>query len=110
MNVILFFYLLGIVLTKEWDESCTHLYMKNIEIKAKLFLCLTSAKRVISIKWLEALSDQNDGTFTWPDESNYLPHIPSSINNIMKGDFEPKPERTTLFSNLEFRMFDRDQV
>ncbi|KAG2223398.1 hypothetical protein INT45_002893 [Circinella minor] len=67
------------------------------------------AKRIISIQWLKALLDQNDGTFTWPDESNYFPPIPSSISNIKKEDCEPKPERGSLFSNLEFRIFDKDQ-
>ncbi|KAI7848998.1 hypothetical protein BDC45DRAFT_521706 [Circinella umbellata] len=100
---------LGILLTKEWDETCSHLYMKNIEIKAKFFLCLTSGKRIISLQWLKALLDQNDGTFTWPNESNYLPPIPGNINNIKKEDCEPKPERGSLFSNLEFRIFDKDQ-
>ncbi|KAI9243618.1 hypothetical protein BDA99DRAFT_530106, partial [Phascolomyces articulosus] len=99
---------LGIILNKEWDETCTHIYMKNIEIKAKLFLCMTSAKRIISNRWLEAFESQEDGSFVWPDESDYLPSIPRDLS-ISKEDCEPKPQRGSLFLNVEFWIFDKDQ-
>ncbi|KAI9499325.1 hypothetical protein BDB00DRAFT_796336 [Zychaea mexicana] len=99
---------LGVLLTKEWNDTCSHLYMKRIEIVSKLFLCMTSAKRIISMGWLEAMASQDDARFAWPIEADHLPPIPKDIN-LTKKDFEPKPKRATLFAGLEFWIFDKYQ-
>ena len=99
----------GATLAKEWDDKCTHLYMKNIEIKAKLLLCLISACHVISLQWLEAVAAQEDTSFNWPAESNYLPPMPHDVT-VRKEECEPNLDRSTLFTDLEFWIFDEEQV
>ncbi|KAI8148727.1 hypothetical protein BJV82DRAFT_652997 [Fennellomyces sp. T-0311] len=99
---------LGVILAKEWDSKCTHLYMKKIEIKAKFFLCLISARHVISLEWLETAVAQDDVSFQLPIESDYLPQIPNDVS-LRKEDCEPNSARSTLFTGLDFWIFDKEQ-
>ncbi|KAI9317986.1 hypothetical protein BX666DRAFT_2134438, partial [Dichotomocladium elegans] len=95
---------LGILLKREWDEHCTHLYMKEIDDTAKFFLCLIHARPIISEKWFDAILSIPEEDFTWPN-GDYLPVIKRGYD-IQPEECEPNPRRSTLFNDLDFLFFD----
>ncbi|KAI7886920.1 hypothetical protein K492DRAFT_233122 [Lichtheimia hyalospora FSU 10163] len=98
---------LGIQLKKEWDNDCTHLYMKEIDDTANFTLCLIHAKPIISLAWFEALIEMGKTIeFTWPSANDYLPPIRKECKNVQPEQCLPNDRRASLFEGLEFWFFD----
>ncbi|KAG0163410.1 hypothetical protein DFQ30_000218, partial [Apophysomyces sp. BC1015] len=103
-------YELGFKITKDWEIRCTHLYAVTIRMSLKVVYCLLGARPIISKEYLETIRNTKDDGFHMPTDS-MLPPIDSSFQGAYgEPDFTPQPYRQTLFSDIEFVLFEEVQL
>ncbi|KAI9028810.1 hypothetical protein CLU79DRAFT_736193 [Phycomyces nitens] len=99
---------LGFRITKDWDDSCTHLYVKEIRFTHKLIQCLVQLKPVVSSSWLAEL--MSDSSKTFPDFESNAPPLSSDFPMTHTApNFLPLDQRTRVFNGLIFYIFGKDQ-
>ncbi|KAL0075122.1 hypothetical protein F4703DRAFT_1935280 [Phycomyces blakesleeanus] len=99
---------LGFHITKDWDDNCTHLYVKEIRFTHKLIQCLVQLKPVVSTSWLaEFVSDTST---VFPDFEKHIPPLSSDFPLTQCApNFLPSVNRTWIFNGLIFYIFGKEQ-
>ena len=95
------------------EESVTHLVTSKLRITEKLVLSLIHSKFIVSMEWLNAISDQLkqfDGRLV--GEEAFVPEWATETFKIDKSlvSLSPNPKRRKLFSSLTFFSFEQDQT
>ncbi|KAI3640329.1 hypothetical protein MIR68_001207 [Amoeboaphelidium protococcarum] len=100
-------------ISDQWTGCCTHLLLSQRHPTWKAVMALASAKYIVSERFMrditvaaEAIGQKNDsallGTFSAPDERDYLPPLAQDGGNLPNVSWYPDSRRRTLLHDFVF--------